>query len=397
MPAPTVGATSATGGNVSSLAIPKPSDLGDGGIALVQVSHRNTISVTSIPAGFVPLGSFTSGSSTLRHYYRPYDPGEAAGSYTFTLNAQERASGTVMSLWGAALGNGAADAFEDYVLDAGLTSPVGTTLGADRLVLHAFGVFHGGFGSTATLSIPVGTTLAIRHQTVNEAVEAVWEDQAVAGATTQRTATTNTSSGKTTGVLVIAPPPSTATPVGLDGDLMWSIAELAMSDAEVSWAVRAAAGHNAELVWAVRSLLVANADVRWSVAQAVSGVADVRWPVAAVTGQSGDLRWGVRATTVSLADLRWAVAELIGAPADVRWAVFGLGGVSGDLRWAVREVSGMDADIRWKVAAAVGTALRIRTGGSEGTGILSGRRGGRVVLSGPATAATMTGSEEATP
>lgn len=210
MAAPAIGSQSAAGGNVSTLTLNKPADAASdalvGEMCYATISLRNTISVSTVPTGWTLVTSITSGASTLLFYRHKYVVGDPA-SWSWELSSQERSSGNIFTVTGAlTTGTNGADSVDVFDELAGLTTPSIITTVADTTILSLYGVFHSSFGATATLSTPADTTLITRFQTTNNACESNYETQASAGATTARTATTNTSSGKTSIAVAIRAP-----------------------------------------------------------------------------------------------------------------------------------------------------------------------------------------------
>lgn len=206
MAAPTVGNQSAAGGNNSAPTLTKPADATTGEMCYALINHRSTVTINSVPANWTEIATVAGASCVLHVYRHVYLAGDGA-SFAWGTSGSERWTANIFSVFGADTGgtNGA-DSVDIFDSNGTLTTPSVVTTGADRLILHFHGVWHPAFGATATLSTPGSTTLITRNQQTNNAAQSVYETQAVAGATTGRTSTTNTSSGKASIVVAIKPP-----------------------------------------------------------------------------------------------------------------------------------------------------------------------------------------------
>lgn len=156
---------------------------------------------------------------------------------------------------------------------------------------------------------------------------------------------------------------SVATTTGTSSDLRWSVRGLAGASSDQRWAIRAPAGKSSDLRWSVATTTGKAVDVRWAVRTAVGTQDDVRWSVLAAVGKASDTRWSVRALAGRSSDQRWAVRTLIAHDIDLRWQVVGVAGVVGqqlELRWAARVTTGASSDLRWRVSFLVGAARDVR-------------------------------------
>jgi hypothetical protein len=114
--------------------------------------------------------------------------------------------------------------------------------------------------------------------------------------------------------------PST-TPVGIQVDLRWSIAEVV--------------GKQVDLRWSIAEVVGKQVDLRWSIAQIVGKQVDLRWSIAQIVNAQLDLRWSVAQQVAAQLDLRWSVAAIVGTQIDLRWAIDGRVKKQLDLRWSI--------------------------------------------------------------
>jgi hypothetical protein len=157
--------------------------------------------------------------------------------------------------------------------------------------------------------------------------------------------------------------PASASAVGAQLDLRWSVRAAAGKSSDQRWAVQAVAGQQRDLRWSVATTTGTSSDLRWSVRGLAGASSDQRWSVRAPAGKPSDLRWSVATTTGKAVDVRWAVRTLVAHDIDLRWQVVGVPGVVGqqlEVRWAARVTTGASSDLRWRVSFLVGASRDVR-------------------------------------
>jgi len=192
-----VSAPSPSSSNVSSIMVSRPTSLASGDVMIALITYRggDTISVSTVPAGWTEITSRDDGASLGMHIYRKVAGGSEPASYTWTLSSGNRAAGAILAYRGVDTTSPILT-FGSQINGAStsLIAPSITTTVANTMLVAFYGVPN---DQNVTIAPPGAMTERFEVSTgagpnglVAEAAEAA---QAASGATGTRVATASAS------------------------------------------------------------------------------------------------------------------------------------------------------------------------------------------------------------